>query len=193
MPREWLREPEPDLAAEKILDAADKAFIELGVSAAGMAEIAEAAGCSRGTLYRYFRNRHELHLAYVKRAGRRIAGRVREQLAGIDDPRERVIEYILCAVREVRDNPGTAAWFEPGVSGLAARMSHSSEVVEHLTAAFGSDVLGLSGRGREYELRTRWLIRVILSLLLDPEENAAEERTLVERFVAPAWISDPTF
>ena len=156
-----------------------------------MAAIADAAGCSRGTLYRYFRNRHELHLAYVKRAGRRIAASVREQLAGVDDPRERVIEYILSAVRAVRDNPGTAAWFEPGVFGLAARMSHSSEVVEHLTAAFGSDVLGLPGRGRQHELRTRWLIRVILSLLLDPEENAAEERTLVERFVAPAWLSDP--
>ena len=80
MTRGWLREDQPDLAAEKILDAAEKAFIERGVSAAGMAEIAEAAGCSRGTLYRYFKNRHELHLAYVERAALVIRDRVRREV-----------------------------------------------------------------------------------------------------------------
>ncbi len=47
----WLRKEQPELAAEKILDAADKAFVERGgVSAAGMVMIAELAGCPRGTL-----------------------------------------------------------------------------------------------------------------------------------------------
>ena len=39
----WLREEEPEAAVGKILDAADKAFVELGVSGAGMAKIAEFA------------------------------------------------------------------------------------------------------------------------------------------------------
>jgi len=181
----WGREEEPDLAALKLLEAAEKAFIEVGVSAAGMAEIANTAGCSRGTLYRYFKTRHQLHLAYVDRAAQRIAVRVRAGIAGIEDPRERLTEGILGAIREVRRNPGTAAWFEPSASGMAARMSRSSEVVETLTARFVSTLFGPREDDPEGRLRALWLVRVILSLLAMPGESEAEERALVERFVAP--------
>jgi AcrR family transcriptional regulator len=186
VPSHWLREEQPDLAAERILDAAEKAFAELGVSAAGMAEIADAAGCSRGTLYRYFKNRHELHLAYVERAGTAIVERVREQTADIEDPRERVVEYILGSVREVRANAGTAAWFAPGAAAMTARMSRSAELAEALAKAFGYELLARRRSGRDRRLRARWMVRVIVSLLMDPGESDAEERALVERFVAPA-------
>ena len=190
MARSWLREDRPDLAAEKILDAAEKAFIEIGVSAVGMAEIADAAGCSRGTLYRYFSNRHELHLAYVKRAALAIQERVRRQANSVDDPEARVVEYILCAVREVRRNPGTAAWFEPNASGIGARMSQASEIVETLMTTFAAEHLGAGLAGRDAELRARWIIRVIISILTNPGENEAEERELIERFVAPILVRD---
>ena len=186
----WLREEQPEIAAERILEAAEKAFIEQGVSAAGMAQIADFAGCSRGTLYRYFKNRHELHLAYIDREARRIVERVRAATAEIDDPRERLIESILRSVREVRDNPGTAVWFVPAASGLAARMSRSSEVIETLTTAFVDRLLQPRARGRENRLRARWFVRVIISLLSLPEESEAEERALVERFVAPPLLRE---
>jgi len=182
----WGREAEPDLAAGRILDAAEKAFIELGPSSAGMAEIAQLAGCSRGTLYRYFKSRHELHLAYVDRAAKQIGEAVQAEVGEIGDPDERLARAILGAVREVRRNPGTAAWFEPGASGMAARMSRSSEVIETLTARFAKELLDPNEKGRERRLLARWLVRVIVSLLAMPGESAAEERKLVERFVAPA-------
>ena len=192
----WGREEQPDLAVEKILDAADKAFGELGVAGAGMAQVAEFAGCSRGTVYRYFPNRHELHMAYVERSALGMVERLHAELAGIDDPRRRLVEGILRSVREVRRNPGTAAWFEPGASGMAARMSRTSEVIETLTTRFVSALLGTgeggtgeggTGEGAaEGRLRARWFVRVIVSLLAMPGESEAEERALVERFVAPA-------
>jgi len=181
----WGREEQPDQAAGRILEAAGKAFVELGVSAAGMAEIAHFAGCSRGTLYRYFKSRHELHLAYVDRAAREIAERVREATVGVEDPRQRLVDALILSVREVRRNPGTAAWFAPSAAGLAARMSRSSEVVETLTTGF---VAALQRPGEEDPdggLLAGWFVRVILSLLDLPGESEAEERALVERFVAP--------
>ncbi len=187
----WLRSDQPDVAAQKLLDAAEKAFVELGVSAAGMAQIATFAGCSRGTLYRYFESRHALHVAYINREAVRIAERVRKGTAGIADPRERLVESILRSVREVRRNPATAAWFEPGVSELAARMSRSSELVDLFTTSFVSDLHGLGRNDRNSRLRARWMVRVIVSLLAMPGANAAEERALVERFVAPALLPDP--
>ncbi|MDJ0867087.1 MAG: TetR/AcrR family transcriptional regulator [Myxococcota bacterium] len=185
MARGWGREEQPGLAAERILDAAEKAFIELGVSAAGMAEIARYAGCSRGTLYRYFPTRHDLHLAYVERATLAINERLRERFAHIEDPRRRLTEAILGSLQEVRRDPGTAAWFEPGASGMAARMSRSSEVVETLNARFVSALFGAREDDPDGRLRARWLARVVVSLLAMPGESEAEERELVERFVAP--------
>jgi AcrR family transcriptional regulator len=179
----WSRASRRDQAAQRILDAAEKVFVERGVSAAGMAEIAEAAGCSRGTLYRYFPSRHALHLAYVDREALRIVRRVRERIAGIDDPRERAVEWVLSILDEVRAKPGTAAWFEPGASGMAARMSRASEVIASLTEAVGGPWLGAGD-----PVRARWLVRIVVSLLADPEEDEAAERALVERFVAPALL-----
>ena len=43
-----MREEQADLAVAKILDGAGQAFVELGVSGAGMGEIARYSGCSRG-------------------------------------------------------------------------------------------------------------------------------------------------
>jgi AcrR family transcriptional regulator len=185
----WTREDRPDLAIEKILQAAENAFVELGVPAAGMAEIADAAGCSRGTLYRYFPNRHELHVAYVKRTSLEIQKRLREAVASITDPRERIAEYIVGALRAVRSNPATAAWFEPGASGVASRMSRSAEVAETLMAAVAPELPGSAGPGAERRLRRRWIARVIVSLLSDPAKSEVEERMLIERFVVPAFVS----
>ncbi len=182
----WSRADRPDAATHRILDAAEKVFVERGVETVGMAEIAEAAGCSRGTLYRYFRSQQALHLAYVNRAALRIVERLRVELAGRDDPRERLVEGIVRALRAVREDPGTAAWFAPGASQIAARMSASSEAVDRLTTAFVSELLGSRVRGHESRLRARWLVRVIVSFLAFPATTPAQERALVERFVAPA-------
>jgi len=186
----WGREEQPDLAVDKILEAAEKAFVELGVSAAGMAEIANFAGCSRGTLYRYFKNRHELHLAYVKRTSLAIQREVGTAVASIEDPGERLVEYILHTVRKVRENPATAAWFASGASGMGARMSRSTEIVETLTTAFVPEVSNRPGDDTARRLRQRWLVRVVVSLLTDPAASEAEERTLVERFVVPAILTE---
>ena len=59
----WVREEEPEMAVQRIFDGAARAFVDLGVWGAGMGQIADYVGCSRGTLYRYFKNRHDLHMA----------------------------------------------------------------------------------------------------------------------------------
>jgi AcrR family transcriptional regulator len=190
----WLREAQTDLAVGKILEAASAAFLELGVANASMTEIARHAGCSRGTLYRYFKNRRELHLAYVDHQARLLSQRVRAALEEIADPRERLIEGVVQSLKAVRETPGTAAWFSASDSGLAARASRRSEVVEAVVASFVDGLLGPSTAGTapddaERRLRSDWLLRVIVSLLSMPGESEAEERALVSRFVAPVLLT----
>jgi AcrR family transcriptional regulator len=186
----WLREEQTDLAVDKILTAASQAFVDLGVSRTGMGHIAQYAGCSRGTLYRYFKNRHELHIAYINRAARELSNRLNDELTAIANPAERLIEGIARAVEDVRNTPGTAAWFAPGDSGIAARMSRSSEVIESAAESFVEKLLDPRGDDPSSRLRARWLVRVVVSLLTMPGENPAEERALIARFVAPALLAD---
>ena len=191
MSRAWLREEQPDLAAQKILDGAAQAFIDLGVSGAGMGEIARYAGCSRGTLYRYFKNRHDLHVAFVNDRAMRLVAELRAELRDIDDPAQQLCEYIIRSVQKVRRNPAMAAWFEPGESGITARMSRGSEVIGSLANAFVSN---LQGEGRDAPssgLAARWMVRVIVSLLTMPGASEEEERCLIECFVVPAILTNP--
>ena len=184
----WLREEQVDLAVDKILEAASKAFADLGVSRTRMGHIAQYAGCSRGTLYRYFKTRDELDLAYINRSARLLSARLKSELAEITDPRERMVEGILRAVQEVRDSPGMAAWFDPHASGRTARVSHASQVINALSVAFVERLLGLDRHDPSSEEQGRWLVRVVVSLLTMPGESAEEERVLVERFVAPGLL-----
>jgi AcrR family transcriptional regulator len=149
----------------RILDAAATLFAERGVNVVGMGEVAKAAGCSRATLYRYFADRHELHRAFVHREARRIGRRL---------PTDDLTEAVLAAVREVRAAPELMAWFGAADAGTTAALAQSSEVIEGL---------GLSAVGDEQA--ARWLVRVIVSLLVVPGPDEAEERALVERFVVP--------
>ncbi len=190
MPGTWLREEQADLAAQKILDGAARAFVDLGVSGAGMGEIARYAGCSRGTLYRYFKNRHELHLAFVNDRAMRLVAELRVELRDIDDPAQRLREYIVGAVQKVRRNPAMAAWFEPGESGITARMSRGSEVIGCLADAFVSNLHGERRDAPSSGMQARWMVRVIVSLLTMPGDSEDEERVLIERFVVPAVLSN---
>lgn len=190
MTRKPSRHDDAGRAVDRILEGAEKAFSELGVSKAGMAEIAEFAGCSRGTLYRYFPTRHDLHVAYVDRASGEIAERVRARVSGIEDPRERLVEGILGAVREVRRRPGTIAWFEAGTATGATRMSRASEVIDAIASAFVGNLLGSPGRSRASRARSDWLVRSVVSLLSNPAESETAERMIVGRFVAPGLLAD---
>ncbi|MGV8941360.1 MAG: TetR/AcrR family transcriptional regulator [Lysobacter sp.] len=51
---------------ERILDAAQKCFVQHGFHGASMANIAETAGMSAGLIYRYFAGKSEIILAIVQ-------------------------------------------------------------------------------------------------------------------------------
>jgi AcrR family transcriptional regulator len=172
----WIGDERAQLAAQKILDAAAALFVERGVGGVGMGEVAAAAGCSRATLYRYFADRGQLHMAFVHReavrVGQLVAAEVRA--ADPDDPAETVTLAVLAAVRLVREAPALVAWFRQDDAATSSGVAQSSAVIEALGLSLVPDPLA-----------ARWLVRVVLSLLTVPGRDAAEERVLVERFVAP--------
>ncbi len=184
MSGDWLRDERALAAGERLLDAAGHCFAERSVAATGMADVAERAGCSRATLYRYFANRDELRLAFVHREARRIGRQVLVDVDAVADPLDRTVVAVESALRQVRADPTLAAWFTTGDAGLASVLGQGSDVIHGLAAAFfGPADDPEAGR------RSTWLVRVILSFLTVPGTDAAEERDLLERFVAPAIVS----
>jgi AcrR family transcriptional regulator len=181
----WLREERSALAIGEILDAAGELFAERGVASVGMAEVAEAAGCSRATLYRYFDGRDALRTAFVHRETTRVAAEVARHVEGIRPPRRRVVEGVIESLRLVRDEPVLASWFSADDVGSTARLAQSSELVETLAAGLLGAVSDPTVRRR-----ARWVVRVIVSFLADPEPDPADERALIEEFLAPVVIID---
>ncbi|MEV0331751.1 helix-turn-helix domain-containing protein [Nocardia sp. NPDC050717] len=182
MSGDWLATDRADLAAERILDAAARLFAERGVAAVGMRDIATAAGCSRATLYRYFENRQAVRVAFVHRETRRIVADLAEQFRDVADPGERVVATMLGAIAAVRADPLLIAWFRPGDSDTAGRISQDSDVIESLVAAMFADA-DLSDPERSR--LARWLTRMIVSFLAIPGRDAADERAMLAEFVAP--------
>jgi AcrR family transcriptional regulator len=185
MAADWLAGRRSEVAADRILDAADELFTRRNAATVGMHEIARAAGCSRATLYRYFENREALYTAYVHREARRLYEELTQQVAGVTDPTQRLIEGVMTGLRAVRDSPALSSWFATASPPIGGEMAEHSEVIRALVEAF---VRSLGGGGDGIERSARWLVRVMVSLLVFPGMNEADERAMLAEFVAPLVV-----
>ncbi|MGV0577078.1 helix-turn-helix domain-containing protein [Mycolicibacterium elephantis] len=186
MAGDWLAARRTEVAADRILDAAGELFAKKEAASVGMHEIASAAGCSRATLYRYFDSREALYTAYVHREAYRLYREMTDQVASVDDPRERLIEGMMASLRNVRESPALASWFAKTQRPIGADMAEQSEVIRALTEAF---VISLAPDEPEVVAhRARWLVRVMTSLLVFPGHDEADERSMLEEFVMPIMV-----
>lgn len=175
----WLEAERSELAAERILDAAGALFVERGVDRPGMDEVARAAGCSRATLYRYFENRQALIHAFAHREARSITKQVAQATARataeVSDPRRRVVEAVLACLAAVRERPHLTAWYA-GDSTLLREVFRDSPLIRGTAESYLAS-------GEEDPDLADWVLRIILSFLTEPGEDAEAERRLLERFL----------
>jgi AcrR family transcriptional regulator len=182
---DWLAESRTGAAADRILDAADELFAQHDAASVGMNEVAKAAGCSRATLYRYFENRDSLYTAYVHREAHRVFRELGEQVTAAGEPGAQLVEGIIASLRRVRESPALSSWFAPTQRPIGGEMAERSEVIKARTEAYLA-ALGV----QDVERRARWLLRVMVSLLVFPGHDEAEERAMLEEFVLPALMTE---
>jgi AcrR family transcriptional regulator len=180
---DWLAERRGEVAADRILDAAEQLFTQHDPASIGMNEIARAAGCSRATLYRYFENREALRTAYVHRETYRLGRELMKQTGGIEDPRERLIASVMATLQMVRESPAMSSWFGSTRLPIGGELAGQSDVITALAAGFLTS-LGPDDHAT-VERRARWAVRVIISLLMFPGHDDADERAMIEEFVVP--------
>ncbi|MBX9981908.1 MAG: TetR family transcriptional regulator [Mycobacterium sp.] len=183
MAGDWLGERRTEVAADRILDAAERLFTEQDPASVGMNEIARAAGCSRATLYRYFDSRESLRTAYVHRETHRLGREILALIERIEDPRERLVASITATLRMVRENPALAAWFGSTRLPIGGEMAGQSQVITALASGFLAS-LGPDDPSAT-ERRARWAVRVIISMLMFPGRDEDDERAMIEEFLVP--------
>lgn len=160
------REESPRARAEadkraQILEGARQEFFAHGFSGASMADIAQAAGVSKGTLYVYFENKERLFAALVEEQSRKV-GETTLQL-DLDD----------------RDVPGVLMRIGQGYMRVLAQPEHVAWLRTVIGAAEKFPELGQtfvdSGPRRGTQLLSGWLrARIADGLLkIDNVEIAA--------------------
>ncbi|MEZ5610231.1 MAG: helix-turn-helix domain-containing protein [Rhodocyclaceae bacterium] len=175
---------------DDLLDAAGRAFAEVGVARATMIDVARVAGCSRATLYRYFPNRDALHLGFVHRATLRIAASMADaRNAGAPDT---ITDRIVGGLAAVRSDPLLSVWFEPENMAVPIAVSQSSELLHAMTAGIAGELDPDSQEHGEIERRGRWLLRCIISFLAMPGESEEAERAMIESFLVPMIAVEPS-
>ena len=188
---------------ERLIDAAEVCLRAKGIRSTTVSEVAEAAGVSRGWLYRHFPDKNSLLGAAIVRLNDAYwseSHAMLEQIAGLD-------EQIAAGIRH-----GRTAYADPGALLMKLRM----EEPEDFTACAGAGVQGLVPDLGEFWSRyllaardrgeihagidiaeaSEWVARVVLSLAtvpgqqLDPADHAAVLGH-VRRYVMPSLRTDP--
>lgn len=185
MTGDWLAATRSDAAAERILDAAEQLFARRDAASVGMNDVAKAAGCSRATLYRYFESRDALYTAYVHRETHRVFAEVGTHVDATMQPVDRLTDAIVAALRQVRESPSLSSWFAASQRPIGGEMAERSEVIAALTKAYLRS-LGVD----DVERRARWVVRIMVSLLVFPGRDEADERTMLAEFVMPMVFAE---
>lgn len=84
-----------------LLDAAERVFLQRGVSRASLAEVAQAAGVTRGALYWHFKDKSALFNAMMDRVTLPLSSGMEDILAQDDDPLHAWCEHVLHALRQI--------------------------------------------------------------------------------------------
>lgn len=149
---------------ERILDAAEKCFIDSGFHAAGMARVAETAGISPGLIYRYFDGKASLVKAIVMRQLESEGARVIDELVSPRSMSERMLDMFEHWSRG--DDPKTNASLMLDLAAECSRDPKIARVVrdkdqlveERLKAAILRIVEAAGGRINAAEARSRAIV-----------------------------------
>ena len=97
---------------EQLLDAAERVFLERGVGHASLAEVADAAGVTRGAIYHHFDSKAELFEAMVERAEMPIDAAFESAAASDDDPLDSLGKRALNALLQLASSSRVRRVFE---------------------------------------------------------------------------------
>ena len=169
---------------DNILAAARRCYVEQGIGATGMKEVAAAAGVARSTVYRYFPGRDDLLIAVVREEMLVLNDFIRERLGAHPAPVDMVVEGLLLAIAEIPRRPLLAAVFASEEGSRARRVIWQSSLIEQFSEDMMTRVIrpaseaGLLQDAVSPEVLVEWVYRLLLSFLTLPSNIIGSEDEL---------------
>jgi AcrR family transcriptional regulator len=181
--------PDPAAARERLLEVAPGCIERNGIPATGIAHVAQEAGVSRPTVYRYFKDREELIRSVLLQAGLRLANEVQEQIRAFDDPGDKVVEATLFTLRAIRENAVLREVWQPAMFDAYLLQGFTQPASIMFTRVALSEIIESTGWDEDEATEAmEFMLRMILSLLAAPEpvRSEVELRHFLRRRLVPA-------
>jgi AcrR family transcriptional regulator len=183
-----------------LLRAAEACFDRYGVAKTTMEDVAKAAGVSRWTIYKHFDDRESLILGVLLPRGRQTIARTHDHIRRYKTFADQLVEgQTFLLIESVNDEIGRML-LDPQYSDLADRIGSSDALVELAVGLWEPLIAEAQERGEvapDLDVRQacQWLIIVGIAMAshLDPQlDNIEEVRSMMRRFVVPAFMASPT-
>jgi AcrR family transcriptional regulator len=158
-----LRSRKQQFVREAIFDAAIELFAAKGFDETTVEEVAQAAGVSRASFFRYFSSKDDLLAQNVMKYGVALTEAIKACPPSFK-PFEVMRETVLSVARQTVNHPNTRQVIEisqRSASAMQAHMSRMIEVEERVSAAFAERLGCLS----KNELEPRLLATLTLSAM----------------------------
>jgi AcrR family transcriptional regulator len=188
-----------DDARERILAAAERCIDRYGFRKTTLDDIASEAGLVRPTVYRYFADRDDLLVEAITRHVRELNQRAHKSISRKGSFPEQIIEGVLYVADHARRDNLTRYVIDPASTSLGKRMIASgnldvlrAELFEpYLHAAVANHELPPGLSRADIYLWLGNLGRMVARSLEDGEADLTRYRSILRRFVAPAFtVSD---
>ncbi|GAB1811962.1 TetR/AcrR family transcriptional regulator [Mycobacterium sp. MUNTM1] len=186
---------EGDDPRDRILAAAERCIERHGIKKTTMEDIATEVGMSRPGVYRYFSDRDDLLIELITRRARMLRDRAHKVMSRKTGLHDQIVEGLLFAASEAVVDPVMRYIVDPESSSIGQRVIESRNS-EMLSAEFFDPFLDVAYVNKELPRDVPrsdvylWLSSVGLMLmrgLKDGEVDLARYRSILRRFVAPAF------
>lgn len=170
----------------RILDTAEKVFLDKGVSRTSLADIAIAAGVTRGAIYWHFKNKADLFEAMMKRMKLPMEEMVeRAGSEDLVDPLDYVRQCALTVLERLTSDPQCRCVAE--ISRYKVEYADEMEPLRERNIECRTEALTLVERGMRNAAK-----KGMLAPNVDPRLAAIGLHALVDGLINN-WVLDPTY
>ena len=186
-----------DDARERILVAAERCIDRHGIRKTTMDDIASEVGLSRPSVYRYFADRDDLLVELISRHGRVLVDCAHKTISRQSRLPDQIVESVLYIADHARRDPIMRHSIDPDGTSLGRRMI-TSGMAEMLRADWWDPFLDTAVANNELPPGLPrsdihlWLgnvAKTVMRGLEDGDGDVRRYRSILRRFVAPAFVS----
>jgi AcrR family transcriptional regulator len=189
-----------DDARERILSATERCVDRYGLRKTTIDDVACEVGLSRPSIYRYFADRDDLLIELITRHARALINRTQKAMAHQSSLSDQIIESILYIGELGRRDSLTRHLLDPDGTNLGRQMiaSGRTETIRaelfdpYLDAAIAKNQLPLGIPRRDAHMWLGNVVKMVMRGLDDGEGDVERYRSILRRFVAPAFVSSDT-